>query len=219
METQKLNILASEFVTPDTKRFITDKPKDFVYSPGKALLLSIDLPEFKDIVRPYSLTSVNDWNYLEFFIKSYPKGKFSQKVASLNAGDKFIIHEEIDGIKYKGSGIFIAGGTGITAFISILRALYLSKNLRKVGLIYSVKSPEDVLIAEELKQMFGENLVIVFTKYKVIGFTEKRIDKDFLVDTIGSFDQNFYIAGPTEFVEDISDYLLELGADSEQIVI
>lgn len=219
MQNNTLIILASEFVTPDTKRFITEKPEGFVFSPGQALLLSIDIPEFKDVVRPYSITSVNDWNYLEFFIKSYPDGKFSQKVTSLNAGEKFIVHDEVSGIKFKGPGIFIAGGTGITAFISILRALFLSNNMRNVGLIYSVKSPEEVLLGAELKKMLGENFKLVFTRHKVIGFREKRIDKPFLVETIGSFDKNFYIAGPTDFVTDISGYLVELGADAEQIII
>lgn len=219
MQNITLTILASEFVTPDVKRFVTDKPKGFVFSPGQALLLSIDTHEFKDIVRPYSITSVNDSKYLEFFIKSYPDGLFSQKVTSLNAGEKFIVHGEVQGIKFKGPGIFIAGGTGITAFISMLRALYLSKNMQHVGLIYSVGEPEDVLIGAELKQMLGENLKVVFTRHKVIGFRENRIDKEFLVDTIGSFDKIFYIAGSTDFVEDISGYLLQVGAKSEQIII
>ena len=214
-----LDIIASEFVTPDTKRFVTSKPKDFVFSPGNALLLSIDAEGFRDVVRPYCITSVNDWEYLEFFIKSYADGKFSQKVTSLNAGERFLVHDEIQSIKFKGPGIFIAGGTGITAFISILRALFLSNNMRKVGLIYSVKEPEDMLIGPELKNMLGNNLITVFTKYKVIGFREKRIDKEFLVESIGSFDQPFYIAGPVDFVTDISAYLLELGADSQQIIV
>ncbi|MDO5655388.1 MAG: FAD-binding oxidoreductase [Flavobacteriaceae bacterium] len=219
MQNTQLSILASEFVTPDTKRFVTEKPEGFVFSPGQALLLSIDLPEYEDIVRPYSITSVNAWNYLEFFIKSYPTGKFSEKVKSLNAGAKFNVHGEVNGIKFKGPGIFIAGGTGITAFISILRALYLSKNMRNVGLIYSVREPEDVILAKELQQILGENMKVIFTRHKVIGFRENRIDKDFLVDVIGSFDNNFYIAGKTGFVNDITRYLLELGAKSEHIII
>lgn len=215
----ELTILASEFITPDTKRFITTKPKDFVFQPGKALLLSINVPGFEDIVRPYSITSLNNNDFLEFIIKSYPKGKLTQKITSLNADDKFLVHGEVSGIKFRGPGIFIAGGSGITGFISILRALYASKNMRNVGLIYSTQTPQDVILGEEFKEMLETNFVPVFTKHKVIGFNEARIDKKFLVDTIGSFDQLFYIAGPTSFVQDISRYLIELGADSEQIVI
>lgn len=215
----ELTILASEFVTPDTKRFITTKPKNFVFQPGQALLLSIDKPDFEDIIRPYSITSLNNVDYLEFIIKSYPTGGFTQLVTSLNAGDKFIVHGEASGIKFRGPGIFIAAGSGITAFIAILRALYASKNMRNVGLLYSVQTPEDVILGAEFKAMFGDNFIPVFTKHKVIGFGEKRIDKKYLVDTIGSFDQLFYIAGPTSFVQDISSYLIELGADSEHIII
>lgn len=215
----ELKIIASEFVTPDTKRFITTKPNGFVFSPGQALLLSINLPEYKDIIRPYSITSINDQSYLEFYIKSYPDGELSHKVTSLNAGDSFIAHNDIQGVKFKGPGVFIAGGTGITAFISMIRALFLSQNTRGVGLLYSVHAPVDILLGNEFKNMLGNNFVPVFTKYKVIGFREKRMDKQFLVDSIGSFDQIFYVAGPPEFVQDISSYLLDLGASSENIVI
>lgn len=215
----ELKIIASEFVTPDTKRFITDKPKGFVFSPGQALKLSINLPEYKNIIRPYSITSLNNQGYLEFYIKSYPDGGLTSKITSLNAGDSFIAHEDIQGVKFKGPGVFIAGGSGITAFISIIRALFQSKNTRHVGLIYSVHAPVDILLGNDFKNMLGNNFVPVFTKHKNIGFREKRIDKQFLVDSIGSFDQIFYVAGPTEFVEDISKYLVELGASSENIII
>ncbi len=215
----ELTILASEFITPDTKRFLTSKPKGFVFQPGQALLLSIDLPEYRDIVRPYSITSLNNVDYLEFIIKSYPDGTFTKKVTSLNAGDKFLVHGEVSGIKFRGPGIFIAAGSGITGFISIIRALNASKNMRNVGLLYSVQTPQDVILGAEFKEMFGNNFVPVFTKYKVIGFGEARMDKKYLVDTIGSFDQLFYIAGPTSFVQDISKYLIELGAESEHIII
>lgn len=215
----ELTILASEFITPDTKRFVTTKPKDFVFTPGTALLLSINTPEYEDIVRPYSITSINNVDYLEFIIKSYPDGKFSQKVTSLNAGEKFLVHGDASGVKFRGPGIFIAGGSGITAFISIIRALHASNNMRNVGLLYSAQSPQDVILGKELKDIFGENFIPIFTKYKVIGFNEIRIDKKYLVDKIGSFDQLFYIAGPTSFVQDISKFLIELGAESEQIII
>ena len=51
-----------------------------------------------------------------------------------------------------------------------------------------------------------------------MGFVEKRIDKDFLINNIQNFNQNFYVCGPQKFVTDINRFLLELGAESKSLV-
>src|SRR5690625_7648497 len=92
----------------------------------------------------------------------------------MKVGDHFIMHKIYDVTEYKGPGIFIAGGTGITPFIPIFRALYLSKNLRNVALLYSNKTRDDIILGEELFQMLGSAFMNVFTREGVIGFRERK---------------------------------------------
>ncbi len=46
-----------------------------------------------------------------------------------NAGAELIIHDVFGAILYKGTGVFIAEGSGITPFISIFRDLNNKKEL------------------------------------------------------------------------------------------
>ncbi len=217
---QKLKILDTSYITHDVKRFVVKKPEGFTYRPGQATHLSVPKPGWEDKLKPFTFTSLNDWPELEFTIKIYEKHEgVTQQLGLLTAGDEIIMHDVFDTFEYKGPGIFIAGGTGITPFIAIFRALYLSKNLRGVALLYSNKSQDDIILGKELHQLLGNAYKNVFTKQGVIGFRERHIDKKFLVENIGDFDYRFYVCGPEQFTKDISEALISLGADTESIIV
>ena len=215
-----LKILGTSYLTHDVKQFVVEKPKDFVYRPGQSTHLSINLPGWEDKLRPFTFTSLNEWPHLEFIVKIYDdRDGVTKEMGKLNAGAEFLLHDVFGTISYKGPGIFIAGGTGITPFIAIFRALYYSGNLKGVALIYSNKRKDDVILGEELFKMLGPAFMNVFTREGVIGFMEKKIDKKFLIENIGRFDRQFYVCGPRQFTEEITDALLSLGAKAEAIVI
>lgn len=217
---EKLKIISTDYITNNVKRFIVEKPKNFVYRPGDAAHISINLPEWEDKIRPFTFTSLNDWNHLEFIIKIYEEHKgVTAELNKLNAGAELIMHDVFQTIEFKGPGIFIAGGTGITPFIAIFRALFLSGNLRDVGLLYSNRTREDVILGEELYKMLGPAFLNVFTREGVIGFIEKKIDRKFLIETIRDFNSRFYVCGPQSFTEDISRNLISLGVKPESVVI
>src|SRR5690554_1524901 len=135
---QKLKIISSHYITHDVKRFVLEKPEDFEYAPGQSAHISIDLPGWEEQVRPYTFTSLQNWDYIEFIIKIYDEHDgVSSQLGKLNAGAQLILHDIFGTIKYKGPGVFIAGGTGITPFIAIFRALFQSENIRTVALLYS----------------------------------------------------------------------------------
>ncbi|HTN44929.1 MAG TPA: FAD-binding oxidoreductase [Flavipsychrobacter sp.] len=215
-----LKILDTEYINYNVKRFVLEKPIGWMYVPGQATHIAVDLPGWEDKWRPFTFTSLNDWNYLELIIKIYDDHhSVTQQLGKLNAGSSLLMKDVFGTITYRGPGIFIAGGAGITPFIAIFRALYHSNNMRNVGLIYSNHYHEDVILHEELSKMLGNGYANVFTKQGVIGFAEKRIDRKFLVNTIRDFDSRFYLCGPQTFVEDISRLLVDLGAKVESIVI
>lgn len=215
-----LKILNTEFLTHNVKRFVVEKPKDWIYTPGQATHLALNLPGWEDQWRPFTFTSLNDWEYLEFIIKIYDAHDgVTKQLGKLNAGATILMKDVFGTIAYRGPGIFLAGGAGITPFIAIFRALFFSGNMRNVGLIYSNHYHEDVILHQELSQMLGNAYANVFTKEGVVGFAEKRIDRKFLVETIRDFDSRFYVCGPTDFVTDITGYLTDLGANTASIIV
>lgn len=218
MET--LKIISSSYINHNVKRFILEKPEGFVYRPGQSGNFSINLPGWENEIRPFTFTSLNAWPYLELIVKIYKENKgVTLKMDELNEGTELLLHDVFGSIQYRGSGIFIAGGTGITPFISIFRALYFSGNLRNVGLIYSNQTQDDIIMGEELYKMLGPSFLNVFTRQGVIGFSERKIDRRFLIETIRDFNTNFYVCGPKNFTEDIGRYLISLGVTPESLVV
>lgn len=197
-----------------------EKPEGFEYAPGQSAHISINLPGWQDKKRPFSFTSLQQWDYLEFIIKIYDDHEgVTWKLGKLNTGAEILLHDVYGSIKYKGPGVFIAGGTGITPFIAIFRALYHTNNLRNVSLLYSNKTKEDIILHTELTHMLGLGYKNVFTREGVIGFRERRIDRKFLIENIGDFNSRFYVCGPKEFTDEICEALVSLGADSEYLVV
>ncbi|HEU4791232.1 MAG TPA: FAD-binding oxidoreductase [Flavobacterium sp.] len=219
METPIVKILKAFYITHDVKCFVTERPAGYDFSPGQATDVSINLPEWEDKLRPFTFTNLREQNYLEFMIKIYKDHEgVTNKLGSVNAGTELILHDVFGAIQYKGRGTFIAGGAGITPFISIFRDLYKKQYLVGNKLIYSNKTSEDVIMAEELQKMLKKDFLKVYTRENVIGFQEKRIDRNFLIDNISDFSQNFYVCGPTDFVKNITNNLLDLGATASTVI-
>ena len=119
-----VKILETEYVTHNVKRFKVSKPGSYKYKPGQATDIVINLPDWKGERRPFTFTSLNEWDSLEFTIKIYDDHKgVTNELGKLNAGDELILHDVFGAIIYKGEGTFIAGGAGVTPFIAIFRQL------------------------------------------------------------------------------------------------
>lgn len=219
MPSYTVKILVSEFVNHDVKRFVVEKPEGYQFIPGQATDISINLPEWKDKLRPFTFISLNDSPYLEFAIKIYEeRHAVTRQLGMTNAGAELIIHDPFGTIRYKGPGYFIAAGTGVTPFIAIIRDLYNRKRMDNNTLILSNKTTDDLIFPQELSDKLGSNFINVFTREGVIGFNEKRIDRRYLVETIHDFSGEFYVCGPDLFVKEISGYLLNLGASADTLV-
>ncbi|HMC96964.1 MAG TPA: hypothetical protein VKG92_04890 [Flavobacteriales bacterium] len=219
MEKHVVSILHTEFITPNVKRFTLERPTGFTFEPGQATDVSINKPGWEDQLRPFTFTNLPGAKRLEFTIKIYDAHHgVTEQLGLLHAGDELILHEVFGAIAYKGPGFFIAGGAGVTPFIAILRDLHDRKQLRGNTLLVSNQSADDVILDDEFTKMLGKHFLKVFTRQHVIGFRERRIDRDTLIALVEDFDQHFYVCGPDDFVKDINAMLLSLGATSESLV-
>ncbi len=218
---QKINILQTQFVTHDVKRFVLQKPKGFKFVPGQATELSIDLDGWRKEKRPFTFTSLNKDLVLEFTIKKYPEHRgVTQKLHQLQPGDKIILRQPWGTINFAAKGVFIAGGAGITPFIAILRQLKDKGEIKGNKLIFSNKLRQDIILEKEWQSMFKpEDLSLVLTREKHPDYYYGRITKKFLQNKIKDFRQKFYVCGPKPMVKDITSYLKNLGADTNSIVI
>nr|WP_294776011.1 FAD-binding oxidoreductase [uncultured Flavobacterium sp.] len=214
-----VKVLEAKFITHDVKKFVVEKPEGYQFIPGQATDVSINLPAWKDQLRPFTFTNLRESKYLEFMIKIYnEQNGVTKELGRTNAGDELILHDVFGAIQYKGPGVFIAAGSGITPFISIFRELYRHNLINGNRLIYVNKTSEDIIMGQELFKMLKKNFVNVLTRENTIGFVGKRIDRKFLIENIVDFSQYFYVCGPEDFVRDINKHLIDLGADVSSLV-
>ena len=219
MEEHIVKILRAEYLTHDIKRFVVEKPAGYTFIPGQATEVSINTPAFKDLKRPFTFTGLNEWDYLEFIIKIYRDHKgVTNELGQTNAGDELIVRDVWGTIQYKKPGTFIAGGAGITPFIAILRDLHKKGQVHGCSMVFSVKGSDDVILEREFKEMLGSDFHTVFTRENVMGYREREIDKNYLIETVRDFGQHFYVCGPKLFVTNINAMLQQLGADSDALV-
>ena len=214
-----VKILAANYITHDVKRFVVEKPPGFHYQSGENVMLALNKTGWESQQRPFSFTSLNEWPYLEFIIKIYNEHEgVTKELGRTNAGAELILFDVFGSIHYKGPGVFIAGGSGITPFISIFRNLYMNGEIKGNKLILSNKSADDIIMPYELFAMLGANFINVYTRQGVIGFMDRRIDRRMLIRLVGDFSSPFYVCGPEDFVKEIKADLISLGANADVII-
>ncbi|HRP95123.1 MAG TPA: FAD-binding oxidoreductase [Rhodocyclaceae bacterium] len=216
---QSIELLMTVSVTRDTKRFVFTRPTDFDFTPGQGVELAIDQPDWRDEKRPFTPTSLPADRVLEFTIKGYADHDgMTKKLHTLQPGAKLSISEPFGTIAYRGAGVFIAGGAGITPFIAILRELAQAGNLVGHSLIFSNKTAADIICQQELMAYLGERCCFTCTDEPAPGLESRRVDKAFLAEKIDDFGQNFYVCGPPGFNDAAMDALKSLGANPQNLV-
>ncbi|MEL6288279.1 MAG: FAD-binding oxidoreductase [Pseudomonadota bacterium] len=214
----EVDVLAVSPVTHDVRAFRTTRPDGFTFTPGQATDLTLLRDGWRDEERPFTFTSLPDDPELEFTIKLYPSHDgVTEQLGTVEEGATFEIGAPWGTIEYKGPGVFIAGGAGITPFLSILRAQAQAGSLDGHRLVFANAHERDIICRDELEGYAGLDVTHVLSDENVGGMQHGRIDKNWLAAHVTDFDQAFYVCGPPAMVEDITSALKELGADPEGI--
>ncbi len=217
--THRTTILMTEFVTHDVRRFILERPPGFEFTPGQGVKLAIDQPDWRDKGRPFTPTSEPSDGVVEFIIKGYPEHDgVTHALHRLGAGDQLLMSEPFGSIAYRGPGVFIAGGVGITPFIPIVRMLHRQGRLDGHSLLYTNKTPADIVCEKEFGHYLGERARFLCSREGGEHCPSRRIDRAYLEETIDDYSQHFYLCGPPPFVSALNEMLVDLGATPEALV-
>jgi len=217
----KVNILNTEKVTHDVVQLTVEKPDGYEFESGQATEISIDKDKWRDEKRPFTFTSLNEDEHLEFVIKIYTDHDgVTEQIGKLKKGDSLLIDDPWGTIQYDGEGVFLAGGAGVTPFIAIFRDLHKKGEVGDNKLIFSNSTDRDIILRDEFEDILGDNFINVITDEPTDDhiFLDGYIDKEFLDSKISDFDQAFYVCGPGPFNDSMMEYLKELGADPEGLI-
>lgn len=220
MKEHIVKIIRTEQLTHDVKKFQVVKPKGYSFIPGQATDVSVNTPDFKNKKRPFTYTGLNTDPYLEFTIKIYPSHKgVTSELDKLNPGDEIIVRDVWGAISYKGEGVFIAGGAGITPFISIFRDLRTKHEIAGNTLIFANKTKADIILENEFKTLPGLEFINILSDEQADGYYHGMISEEFLKSRIRNFNRRFYLCGPPPMMKVVKALLANLGVGKNSIVV
>lgn len=218
MEQNLVKVKSVEKATHDVLRIVTERPKQYAFSPGQATEVAINKEGWQKELRPFTFTCLPDDPYLEFTIKTYPSHKgVTNELLNLKPNDELVVGESWGTIGYKGEGLFIAGGAGITPFISILRHLKSKNELGGNKLIFANKAKADIINEDEFKRMLGKNFINVLSDERAEGYGHGYVTKGLLQPHLEKGGM-VYVCGPGPMMKAVEKQLMELGVDGKAIV-
>ena len=217
---QSVKILDIADVTHNVRRYRLEKPAGFTFQPGQATEVSLDEDGWREKKHPFTFTALTDDPRLEFTIKSYfdtGGDGVTERLYGYKPGQSLILRDVWGTITYKGPGVFIAGGAGITPFIAILRDLHHRRKIAGHTLIVSNRTEADIILRDEFEAMRGLDIVWTVTDDPSSALPHDRIDDKFLKAHIKDWAQNFYLCGPDPMVKQLRGTLKALGARVENV--
>ena len=220
MEEHIVKIRSVRNVTHDVLRFTIDKPAGYGFVPGQATEVAINKKEWLQERRPFTFTSLPGDDHLEFTIKTYPsRNGVTNALRQLKPDDELILHDVWGAISYKGEGIFIAGGAGVTPFIAIIRDLDSRKQIGSNVLIFANKTRADIIDEANFRKILGGAFINILSDEKVDGYAHGMINEEFLKGNIKNFKQQFYVCGPPPMMDAVLGQLNELGVGENAITV
>lgn len=216
---QIVKILSIEKITHDVLRIVAEKPANLTYKPGQAVDISINTKEWKQERRAFTFTSLPNDKNIEFTIKTYPSHNgVTQQLLLQKAGDELILQDPFGDIEYKGEGIFIAGGAGVTPFIAIFKELEKNGKIGNNKLIFANKTKADIIDKVYFTKLLGKHFIKVLSDETITGCEYGFISADLIKKHIDKSTTYFYVCGPDPMMNAIEKQLTSLGIQKDKIV-
>ena len=233
-EKQILQVTDIQELSKDTKlfRFVSARHNKPLapFRAGQYIGLTVEINGIRTS-RPFSLvSSPNQLAYYELGVKRKEGGFVSNYLLDkIKVGDILEATEPLGELYYNrvfhGKDlVFIAGGSGITPFISLLRDISQRNLDLKVWLLYGCVSEEDMLFKDELEDLVNRrsNIRVQYILSEpgpnwvgACGF----ITKDKILDQIKSIESKFfYIVGNRAMYSFIKEQMKELEVPPHKVI-
>jgi len=232
MITYTVRLEGREEVAQGTMAFHFEKPAGFSFKPGQTIdVIRIDAPaaDAQDARHTFSLVSapfqgelvvatrMRDSAFKRAF-KSMPIGSPAKLEGPFGS---FALHKDPGR-----PAVFIAGGIGITPFMSMLRQAAKDWSPQPLYLVYSNRRPEDAAFLAELEELARDNrnFRMLATMTDMSKSARKWDGATGLVDSAllkrfagGLVSPVYYVVGPPAMVKAMQETLSQAGVDGEDI--
>lgn len=225
-------LIQIETDTHDTKTFRFELPADATLDmqPGDFLYVHATLNE-KQLKRAYTPSSLpSATGFFDLTVKRYDAGIVSKYLHDQRIGDTVLMSGPnsgghwVDGMAKRVG--FVAGGTGITPMISIIRWILTKKIDAELSLIFANKTESDIIFRQEWDRSvrdypnFHCHHVLEEPPPGWAGSTG-RITSDLLRQYLPSPDPDacIFLCGPPAMVDSLEMALKEIGYPEQSIIL
>lgn len=232
MSSYETKLQDREDLAEGTMAFHFAKPPGFAFKPGQSIDLILPAPPDGDAQsarHTFSIVSAPFESDLTIATRMRDSA-FKRTLKSLPIGAALLFEGPFGSLTLHGnrarSAVLIAGGIGITPFVSILRQAAQDQLPQSLVLLYSNRRPEDAAFLAELQALAGQNrnfrLLATMTDMgkSARSWTGEtgRIDEA-LLKRIGSelATPIYYLAGPPTLVEAMRKNLNLASVDDDDI--
>jgi len=213
----------------DVKTFVIEVAKRIAFAPGQYCMVS--MPEnkgFQEEWRPFTFVSIPEDEYIELTVKRM--GAFTTAMHNMHPGDKLRLKgpfgEQLNfDESVKDDVVFVAGGSGITPFMSAMR-FAASRNMpNRIILLYSNKTIDDIIYKDELEALGQrENITVTHSLTKRIPAQWKgirgRLNKDAILNHVESPKKKLWdVCGPPPMVKSVREMLADVGVPEQRLRI
>lgn len=232
MSTHKTRLQGREAVARQTMAFHFDKPAGFSFKPGQAIdvvLLEAPGTDAQSARHTFSIVSAPFENALVVATRMRDT-TFKRALGALPIGAGIAIDGPSGSLTLHNDrarpALFIAGGIGITPFMSIVRQSAHDGLQQHLVLLYSNRRPEDAAYLAELQELERHNPNIrVTATMTLMGDSSQdwsgprgQIDEAFLQRAAADLARPiYYIAGPPGMVEAMRQTLNDTGVNDDDI--
>jgi ferredoxin-NADP reductase len=205
--------------TPHVKSFRIQLPMWMPHLPGQHYDVRLTAPDGYRAERSYSVASSPlDKGEIELTIDLLADGEVSPYFHEVvEEGDQVEVRGPFASyFVWRGEKpvLLVGGGSGVVPLMAILRHRRLTMPELPMRLLYSVRTADDLIYADEL----GDDAVLTYTRQAPEGWTGHtgRIDSSLIADATFDSDTAF-VCGSNGFVESASELLLKTGIEPHQI--
>jgi len=217
-------ILDSRFVNDEIKWFSFKLSEPITFFPGQYVSL-----RFPGELRYHAFSIASSpavHETIELVIKR--EKEFTTKLLAAPNGTDLELLGPIGNFleQYHGDLVMIAGGVGVTPFISVLRnAADTGDRSRHYWLFYSCRTRGDIFNEQELRTLPQRNpnihVVLTLTRETPEAWDGElgRVDENVLKKHLGTLDGKTYsVCGPTRLIDCVAELLLPAGIPKERIL-
>lgn len=228
---KQAKLLGCDTVATGTIAISTSKPKGFTYDPGQAVRLTLPLGgkgKAGGDSRIFSIASAPHEDRLTF-VTRLRDSAFKQALRTMPDGADVQVAGPMGAFTLRDNpnrpAVFLAGGIGITPFLSMIRHAEHADWPQAVTLFYSNRTPADAAMLEEMQELSMSN-----PKFCVVATMTDVQDGDTWSGETGRIDEAmlkrhirdlqapmYYCVGPDTFVKSMSDMLDNAGIEKEDV--